>query len=249
MTLNMYKNKKDRYLSTSRRVLNHLMDYAYEGNVKTSQFKSTYYDMKKRQVLTTWMLNVSDEEKCEHYVLPLAVNYVDRFLVENDIQKNKLQLLGAVCLFVASKLTESLPISADKLVMYTDFSIKLEDLMEWEVILLESLHWYISVPIALEIVHHILPRIPIIVLDGELSSIIELKAKTLLELCVIDGNFIDVRPSYLAGAALSQVLKCTIQDSKALGRILNFIRKLTKLSSIDVNDIMGVQETINRIFY
>lgn len=53
---------------------------------------------------------------------------MDRFLSVNPIGKSRLQLLGAVCLFLASKLKESNPLTADKLVLYTDRSISYDQL-------------------------------------------------------------------------------------------------------------------------
>ena len=64
----------------------------------------------------------------EEEVFPLSVNYLDRLLCIRDMNRTKLQLLGAACMFLASKLKESSPISGEQLVMYTDHSITLEDL-------------------------------------------------------------------------------------------------------------------------
>lgn len=64
----------------------------------------------------------------EEEVFPLSANYLDRFLCIKDIHRSRLQLLGAACLFLASKLKETTPISAEQLVMYTDNSITLDDL-------------------------------------------------------------------------------------------------------------------------
>ena len=57
------------------------------------------------------------------------MNYLDRFLGVQDIKKSRLQLLGASCMFLASKLREAKPLSAEKLVIYTDNSITLDELM------------------------------------------------------------------------------------------------------------------------
>lgn len=57
------------------------------------------------------------------------MNYLDRYLSIVNIKKNRLQLLGAACMFLASKLKETIPLTAEKLVTYTDNSITLEELM------------------------------------------------------------------------------------------------------------------------
>lgn len=70
-----------------------------------------------------------EEEKCQEEVFPLAMNIMDRFLSVVRIRKNQLQLLGAVCLFLASKLRQTRPLEAEKLVLYTDFSVNAEEIV------------------------------------------------------------------------------------------------------------------------
>lgn len=61
-------------------------------------------------------------ENSNEDVFPLAINYLDRFLAVMPTRKTYLQLLGAVCIFLASKLKDCRPVSAEKLCMYTDNS-------------------------------------------------------------------------------------------------------------------------------
>lgn len=68
-------------------------------------------------------LQVCEEQRCQDDVFLLSMNYLYRFLAITNIKKNQLQLLGAACMLVASKLRESRPLSAETLVFYTDHSI------------------------------------------------------------------------------------------------------------------------------
>lgn len=60
------------------------------------------------------------------------MNYLDRFLSLEPLKKSRLQLLGATCMFVASKMKETIPLTAEKLCIYTDNSIQPEELLVTE---------------------------------------------------------------------------------------------------------------------
>lgn len=76
-----------------------------------------------RRIVCEWMLEVCEEQQCQTEVFPLAVDYLDKVLYKADVRKSQLQLLAATCIFVASKFKETSPVCADKLVVYTDFSV------------------------------------------------------------------------------------------------------------------------------
>jgi hypothetical protein len=82
-----------------------------------------------RRIVTEWMLEVCEAQACHADVFPLAVHYVDRVLASRRIAKDAFQLLAATCIFIASKLKETAHITAEKLVVYADFSITMEEIM------------------------------------------------------------------------------------------------------------------------
>lgn len=95
------------------------------------------------------------EQHCEEEVFTLSLNFVDRVLaVTKNVQRGNLQLLGTVCMFIASKLKETYPLSSEKLIIYTDYSISYQQLRvsitkhflywDWEIyktVQLSSLCW------------------------------------------------------------------------------------------------------------
>merc|ERR1712223_1919415 len=94
-----------------------------------------------RRIVTDWMLEVCEDQEAGTEVFLLAVHYLDTFLSSTTIRKSQFQLAAATCLLLASKFNAVVPISADQLVLYTDYSITKEELVAWELMVLSALHW------------------------------------------------------------------------------------------------------------
>uniref|UniRef100_A0A1B0CAB6 Cyclin-like domain-containing protein n=2 Tax=Phlebotominae TaxID=7198 RepID=A0A1B0CAB6_LUTLO len=100
-----------------------------------------------RRIVATWMLELCEQRKCQEEVFVLALNYMDRHLRRKIVPKTSLQLLASACLLLASKLREPSckSLSADVLVYFTDDSITKYELINWELLVLNTLKWDISV--------------------------------------------------------------------------------------------------------
>ena len=59
-----------------------------------------------RSILVDWLVEVGEEYKLHSETLFLAVNYIDRFLSKMSVKRDKLQLVGAACMFIAAKYEE-----------------------------------------------------------------------------------------------------------------------------------------------
>lgn len=55
-----------------------------------------------RSILVDWLVEVAEEYKLASETLYLAINYIDRFLSKQHIPRGNLQLLGVVCMLIAS---------------------------------------------------------------------------------------------------------------------------------------------------
>ena len=126
------RSYEDPALLKDSRVLDNIIErQSSEGNCNNSEdgngdyFTTVQTEIKPhmRKIVSDWMLEVSEEQQCQPDVFHLAVNYMDRFLSKVHIKKSQFQLLGAVCLFLASKFKEVTPLPAENLVIYTDNSI------------------------------------------------------------------------------------------------------------------------------
>merc|ERR1711971_696913 len=99
-----------------------------------------------RKIVTDWMMEVCEDQQCQPQVFFLAVSYMDRVLSSLSIKKNQFQLLAAVCILLASKFSQVVPITSEQLVIYTDNSVSKKELLQWEIMVLEVLKWEISIP-------------------------------------------------------------------------------------------------------
>ena len=108
-------------LRNEDRFLPEIPDY-----MKTLQLNNITADMRK--TVANWMLEVIREQNSQAEVFCLSMNILDRFLSQTQIHRSQLQLLGAVCILIASKIREPCPIPGKSLIIYTDYSITAEEL-------------------------------------------------------------------------------------------------------------------------
>ena len=108
-------------LRNEDRFLPEIPDY-----MKTLQSNNITAEMRK--TVANWMLEVIREQNSQAEVFCLSMNILDRFLSQTQIHRSQLQLLGAVCILIASKIREPCPIPGKSLIIYTDYSITAEEL-------------------------------------------------------------------------------------------------------------------------
>ncbi|CAG2174267.1 unnamed protein product, partial [Oppiella nova] len=187
------------------RILKNLMLTEERYTISSSYFKCFQTELKPhmRKVVANWMLEVCEEERCQEEVFPLAMNILDRFLAIVKIRKSQLQLLGSVSLFLASKLRQTRPLSADKLIVYTDKSITIDELMSllnfvnlsynvlgmpgWELLVLNRLKWDLAAITPNDFLNILLRRLHKWPKVSEVQKLIRKHAQTFIALCAA-GN-------------------------------------------------------------
>lgn len=192
----------DRTLVTDSRVLDNLLNRENVRSPSLDYFERVQKEVKPtmRKVVASWMLEVCEDQRCENAVFPMAMNYFDRFLSLTNVQKKHLQLLGGVCLLMASKFRQTRSISVDNIVDYTDFSVTREDILNWELLVLSKLNWDMSATIPDDFVDQLLNRLHI---EGRDAEKVRKHAAIFISLCSTEHNFLEYSPSILASACIA----------------------------------------------
>ena len=200
-----------------------------------------------RRLVIGWMLDVCEEQQCEDDVFPLAVNIFDRFMGVNIIQKTQLQLLGSVCLFLASKLRETFALSAEKLVVYTDNSITMEELLLWEVLVLNKLKWDVAGVVANDFLDYMFSRLNLP--ECCELSILRRHSSTYIALSHIDFLFCSLNPpSMIAAAAICTSVQGLRQQLGSLCPTLSdMINRVSKLIGVDEDCLRQCQQRMEEV--
>ncbi|XP_058870575.1 G1/S-specific cyclin-D2-like [Acipenser ruthenus] len=237
----------DPNLLYNERTLVNLLSIEEQFQPECNYFKNVQKDIEPfmRRMVATWMLDVCEEQKCEEEVFSLSMNYLDRFLALVPIIKSNLQLLGTVCMFLASKLKETYPLTSAKLCIYTDNSIKRQDLLEWELLVLEKLKWNLAAVTPHDFIEHIVKQLP---LPSNKLPLIRKHTKTFIALCATDFNFALYSPSIIAtgsvGAAISGL---HLEDGKQTFCVDNLTNILAKIINTEMDCLKACQDQIETL--
>jgi len=206
-------SKEDPVLLQDTRVLNNLIVRQQQQQQKMADkseldyFKTVQTEVKPhmRKIVSDWMLEVTEEQQCQPEVFHLAINYLDRYLATRDIKKSQFQLIASVCMFLASKFKETCPLPAEHLVIYTDYSVKVQDIMQWEMPVLDVLKWDLSAVTPYTILDHILRKVSFgPILDPE---VVRKHAETFVALAATEHLFSLKSPVTVAVACLGAAIR------------------------------------------
>ena len=151
-----------------------------------------------RKIVVDWMLEVCEDQQCQPQVYHLAVNYLDRCLSRTNIPKQCFQSVAAGCLFLSSKFSEVRPLSSEVLSLYTDHSVSVLELREWELKILNILEWELSNVTVQSFLQHF---------SSNLDSKVGRHAEILSAAATTEYKYLLLRPSLVAAASLSAVCR------------------------------------------
>ena len=214
MTVNQVEQTKasvDKVLINDTRVLENMLNEEksnvvrdYCGDVQTE------IAAHMRKIVTDWMLEVCEDQQCQPEVFFLAVNYLDRFLSLVNIKKSQFQLLASVCILLASKFSQVVPITSEQLVIYTDNSVSVDQIRQWELHVLNVLQWEIASVTAHSFLEHFLNR------DQTCAKTVRRQAANIAAVAATEYKFITTKQSVIAAAALALAVQQLGDDTEHL---------------------------------
>jgi len=127
--------------------------------------------------------------------LHLTVNLIDRHLSHTPVMRKKLQLIGVVAMFIASKFEEINPPELHDWVYITDKAYTKDEVLLMEVNMLTTLSFQIAVPT----VAHFFPFLE---KANGCNPVHRELAQYIIELGVLDIRMLQYSPSHMVSSAL-----------------------------------------------
>ena len=177
-----------------------------------------------RKIVTDWMLEVCEDQQCQPQVFFLAVSYLDRFLSSLSITKTQFQLLASVCILLASKFSQVVPITTEQLVIYTDNSVTVDELKEWELFVLKILGWELYAATAHDFLDHL----------GKCETDTRRQAETIAAMAVTEYKFVSTKQSVIAAASLAAAVQQSQKNAEELENVIELSSAKLKCSRTEI---------------
>ncbi|GAB4844149.1 hypothetical protein Ancab_037456 [Ancistrocladus abbreviatus] len=99
-----------------------------------------------RAILIDWLVEVAEEYRLVPDTLYLTVNYIDRYLSGNSVNRQRLQLLGVACMMIAAKYEEICAPQVEEFCYITDNTYFKEEVLQMESAVLNFLKFEMTAP-------------------------------------------------------------------------------------------------------
>ena len=149
-----------------------------------------------RQTLIDWLLQVHLRYRLLPETLWIAINLVDRFLSKRMVSVVKLQLVGVIAMFTASKYEEVLTPSIEEFVFMTGNGYTKEEILKGERVLLKALDFKISSYCSPYSWMRRISKAD----DYDIQT--RTLCKFLVEVTLLDYRFLRVKPSLIAAVGM-----------------------------------------------
>lgn len=179
--------------------INDIMSHLFDSELKRMASpnymqKQTDINIKMREILIDWLVEVHIKFKLQPETLYLTVNLIDRFLERRAVSRTKLQLVGCSAMLIAAKYEEIYAPEVRDFVYISDQAYNRDQILAMEGIMLNCLGFFVTAPTALRFAERLF-RV------SKVSPETENYIRFLMELTMQDAKFLRYRPSEIAAAA------------------------------------------------
>lgn len=154
-----------------------------------------------RAILIDWLVEVAEEYRLVPDTLYLTVNYIDRYLSGNSMDRQRLQLLGVACMMIASKYEEICAPQVEEFCYITDNTYFKDEVLEMESSVLNYLKFEMTAPTPKCFLRRFV-RAAQGATDEVSSMQLECLANFLAELSLIEYSMLCYAPSLVAASAI-----------------------------------------------
>ncbi|KAK4572747.1 hypothetical protein RGQ29_030965 [Quercus rubra] len=153
-----------------------------------------------RAILIDWLVEVAEEYRLVPDTLYLTVNYIDRYLSGNLMNRQRLQLLGVACMMIASKYEEICAPQVEEFCYITDNTYFKEEVLQMESAVLNYLKFEMTAPTAKCFLRRFVRAAQGI---NEIPSLqLECLANYIAELSLLEYSMLSYAPSLIAASAI-----------------------------------------------
>ena len=143
------KNKYDLQFAEEyqEEIIPYLISLEYKKRINPNyMLNQNDINEKMRMILIDWLIEVHLKFKLLPETLFLTINFIDRYLQNNQTKRDKLQLIAVSSLLIACKYEEIYPPEISSFVYITDNAYKKEDILNYEIKILEDLEYDLTYP-------------------------------------------------------------------------------------------------------
>ncbi|KAF3447024.1 hypothetical protein FNV43_RR12204 [Rhamnella rubrinervis] len=153
-----------------------------------------------RAILIDWLVEVAEEYRLVPDTLYLTVNYIDRYLSGNVMNRQRLQLLGVACMMIASKYEEICAPQVEEFCYITDNTYFKEEVLQMESAVLNFLKFEMTAPTTKCFLRRFVRAAQGV---NEVQSMqLECLANYLAELSLLEYSMLCYAPSLIAASAI-----------------------------------------------
>ncbi|KAL3513687.1 hypothetical protein ACH5RR_026404 [Cinchona calisaya] len=155
-----------------------------------------------RAILIDWLVEVAEEYRLVPETLYLTINYIDRYLSGNVMDRQRLQLLGVACMMIASKYEEICAPQVEEFCYITDNTYFKDEVLEMESAVLNYLKFEMTAPTIKCFLRRFVRAAQGLVVHEAQSLQLECLANYIAELSLLEYSMLCYAPSLIAASTI-----------------------------------------------